>query len=149
MATTATPRRRTAPSRQAGYCVAATVNAVVLYLILVRPGWREVPILTDDTSRVIGLLTVSLFVGMAFNLLYAINDAAWLTSLGGVATTAIGLAVLWRIWQVFPFDFGDATADWPMVARVVLIFAIAGSAIGIVTQFVSLLGALAQPETDK
>lgn len=148
MTVTATPRRRTTPSQQVGYLIAAAINAALLYLILIEPGWRDMPILTDDTSLVIGLVTVSLFVGVAFNLLYAVNDTKLLTSLGGVVTTAIGLAALIRIWQVFPFDFTDSL-DWAMVARVVLVVAIGGSAIGIVVQFVSMLRALAHPRTDR
>jgi len=32
-----------------------------------------------------------------------------LKTLGGVVTTAVGIAALVRIWQVFPFDFDDST----------------------------------------
>jgi hypothetical protein len=42
------------------------------------------------------------------------------------------LAVLVRVWQVFPFDFGGSSVDWPMIVRTALVFAIVGTVIGVV-----------------
>ena len=57
----------------------------------------------------------------------------------GVATTAVGLAVLLRLLTVFPFEFTDQTANWDLVARFALIFALAGAAIGLLVQAVILV----------
>jgi hypothetical protein len=38
-------------------------------------------------------------------------------SLGELVTTGIGLAVLVRIWQVFPFDFAGWSVDWSWLVR--------------------------------
>jgi len=51
------------------------------------------------------------------------------------------IALVW-LWQVFPFDFGDATFDWELLTRWVLGIGIAGSVIAIVVALVSLVRAL-------
>jgi hypothetical protein len=114
---------------------------VVLYLVNVSPGWQAVPFLTDDTTRVLGLLNASFAVGVAANLLYLLVDPAWLRASGKLLTTAVGIAVLTRVWQVFPFDFGDASVDWALWVRIVLVVSLAGSAIGMFAQAVALIRA--------
>ncbi len=136
-----TPTRKVPAARLTGYAVAAAVNAVLLYLINGRPGWEVVPFLTVDVEQVLTLVNVSLIVGLAVNLAYLAHPVPWLVFSGGVVTTGIGLAVLVRLWRVFPFDFG-AGSGWTVFARVVLLLGIAGSAIGIPVQIVSLIGAI-------
>jgi hypothetical protein len=41
-------------------------------------------------------------------------------SLGDLVTTGVSLAVLVRIWQVFPFDFAGWSVDWSWLVRLVL-----------------------------
>jgi hypothetical protein len=139
---TAPVRRPPVAARRVGYLVAAGIHAVLLYLVNVSPGWQAVSFLTEDTRQVLGLVNVSLVAGLVCNLVYVFVDATWLRSLGDLLTTGIGLAVLVRLWQVFPFDFGDATVGWALVAHALLVVGIVGSAIGIVAQFVSLLRTL-------
>jgi len=136
-------RRPAPPARRAGYAVAVTVNLVILYLINVRPGWEAVPFLTADTATLLALVNLSLTVGVAVNLLYLAYDARWFVALGALATTGVGLVVLARIWQVFPFAFG-ADSIWPLLVRVVLLVALAGSSIALVVQFVQFVAGLAR-----
>jgi hypothetical protein len=75
------------------------------------------------------------------NLVYAGYDPPWLTAAGNLVTTAIGVAVLARIWQVFPFEFGDTSYDWALLVRVLLVVGVAGAAIGVVVHAVSLIRA--------
>ncbi|WP_199433771.1 hypothetical protein [Qaidamihabitans albus] len=126
-------------ARRFGYVVAASIGAALLFLINVRPGWEVLPFLTADTGQVLWLVNVSITAGIVVNLVYLAYDVQWFASLGGLLITGTGLACLLRIWQLFPFDFGGSSFDWPMVVRVVLIVAIAGSAIGIVAGVVSLV----------
>ncbi|WP_127507767.1 hypothetical protein [Actinoplanes solisilvae] len=126
-------------TQRTGYAVAAAVNAVLLYLINVGPGWEALPFLTSETERVLVIVNVSLAVGLAANLVYLARPSSWLVPAGGLVTTGIGLVVLVRMWQVFPFDFG-AGSWWPTVARVLLIIAIAGSFIAVPVKIVSLAG---------
>jgi hypothetical protein len=50
--------------------VAAAVNLVLLWLLLVWPGWEALPFLTDQFNQVVGLMSASLLVGAAANLVY-------------------------------------------------------------------------------
>ena len=61
------------------------------------------------------------------------TDPAWLRALGEVATTAVGLAALVAIWQVWPLDL---TLGWDVLARLTVGIGIAGSVIGIVAAMV-------------
>lgn len=120
-----------AAGRRAGYVVAALLNAAMLYAVHVWPGWEVLPFLTEETPQVLGLVTASIVAGLLTNIVYLVSDPAWLRTVGDLVTTSIGLAALIVIWQVFPFDFTAYSFDWELVARVLLVVAIVGSAIGI------------------
>jgi len=132
-------RRPSVVARRFGYIFATAVTAVVFYVINVWPGWREVPFLTDDTGQVLWLVNLSLFAGIAVNAAYVAYDPPWWKSLGDLVTMGIGLAVLARVWQVFPFDFSGYSVNWGVVSRFVLVVAIVGSIVGTMVQSVSLI----------
>jgi hypothetical protein len=138
MASTAT-RRGSVATRRLGYALVAVVNATLLYVVNVWPGWQAASFLTDNTRQVLGLVNLSLAAGLVINVVYLAHDAPRLKLPGDLVTTGIGLAVLVRLWQVFPFDFGGWSVDWSFLVRSLLVVAIVGSAIGILVQFVSLV----------
>ncbi|HEV7186360.1 MAG TPA: hypothetical protein VGN28_00555 [Blastococcus sp.] len=140
MTTTTVTRRPSAASRRAGYVVAAVINGVLLWLIHVWPGWDAVPFLTADFATVLWLVNLSLVVTIALNLVYLVRDPQWLTAAGAVVTTAIGLAAIVLMMQVFPFDFGDS-GFWPVVFRVLLWVALVGSIVGIIANLVTVVRA--------
>lgn len=131
MSVTPTRTRSSVAARRAGYVVSLLIEAAMLYVINVQPGWDAVPFLTEDTALVLGWVNASIVVGLVANLVYLVRDPVWLKALGDLATTAVGLVALQRIWQVFPFDFGDSSFDWPLVVRILLGLGIVGSVIGI------------------
>lgn len=136
-----TPTRLSRLSRSArrvGYVFAVLFNAAGLYLINVWPGWETVPFLTGDTRQVLGIVNAVLITSLAVNILYLFTDPRWLVALGGLVTTVLGLIGLIRIWQEFPFDFGDSSIDWTMVFHIGLVVGIVGSCIAIVVQLVQL-----------
>ena len=133
---------QTRAGRRAGYVIAAAINVVLLWLIHVWPGWDAVPFLTADFDSVLWLVDLSLVVTIVLNLVYLVRDPRWLTAAGAVVTTAIGLAAVIRMMQVFPFDFGDSDV-WPVVFRVLLWVALVGSIIGIVANLVTMVRAVA------
>ncbi|WP_043499802.1 hypothetical protein [Georgenia sp. SUBG003] len=130
-------------ARRAGYTIAVLVNAAMLYAVNAWPGWQAVPFLTADTATVIPAVNASILVSLVVNAVYVVHDPAWLRALGDLMTSAVGVVALVRLWQVFPFDYGDATFDWELVTRWVVGVGIAGSAIAIVVALVSLVRALA------
>ena len=139
MTLTDTPKRPVVAARRAGYVAAALVNAVMLYVVNVWPGWQAVPFLTEGVSLVLGLVNASIAVNLVANLVYLLADPRWLKLLGDVLTTSVGLAARLQIWRVFPFDFSDSSFDWALVARVAIGVGIGGSAIAIVVDLVSLV----------
>ncbi len=126
-------------ARKFGYLVGITVNAVFLYLIHVRPGWEVLPFLTADTPQVLGLMNLSLLAGMVVNAAYVAYDARWFRALGEIATAAIGLAVLARIWRVFPFDFSASSFTWVLPVRAALVMAIVGTILAIFVNLITFL----------
>lgn len=135
MALTDPARRPSAGARRAGYCVAVAFSTAVLVILNGWPGWQALPFLTSDTGQVLWLVNLSLAARIAANVVYVAYDPPWLKSLGDLATTGIGLAAAIRIWQVFPFDL---SSGWSTAVRVLLVIAIAGSCIALVTQLSSL-----------
>lgn len=125
--------------RRIGYVVAILVNGALLYAANRWPGWDAVPFLTDETPQVLGIVNVSLVLGIVVNALYVVTDPPRLRALGDIVTMTVGIVVLSRIWQVFPFDFGDASFPWDTVFRVLLVLGIVGSGIGILVALVNLV----------
>jgi hypothetical protein len=132
-------RRSGSAVRRSTYLLNVVIGGALLYLINVRPGWQVLPFLTGETRQVLGVLNVSLVAGMIVNTACLIADLRRVKALADVVTLGIGLAVVVRVWQVFPFDFGTSGFDWGPVVRVVLALAILGSVIGIIAQFATLI----------
>lgn len=139
MAVTTSTRRPPVAARRVGYVIAVLVNLALLYLVNVWPGWEAVPFLTEDTTRVLTLVNASIVAGAVANVVYLVADPRWLRSFGEAFTTAVGIAAMVRLWQVFPFDFGDTGFDWAIVVRVLLVVGIVGAAIGLLTNLVRLV----------
>ena len=144
--TTQTPSgTRSTAARRGGYAVAALVNAVLLYLVNVQPGWQVLPFLTDGMDDVLGVVNLSLTATLVVNLVYLGYDPPWFTAACQVVLSAISLVVAVRLLQVFPFDFSAYAFDWELLTRVVLWLAVLGSAVGIVAALVKLVRALVRP----
>ena len=156
MATTHHPATQHAPvhakpvagpvARRVGYTIAVALNVALLVLINETPGWQALPFLTDDFTLVLGIVNASIITGVVVNAVYVVLDPAWLRALGDIVTTAVGLAALVRLWQVFPVDFAPAVVDLDLVARWVLAIGIVGSVIGIVAAAARLVRALTPPD---
>ena len=134
-----TGSRSSPGARRAGYVVAVLVNAVLLWLVNVYPGWQALPFLTDDVTDVLPWVNVSLAASLAANLVYLVTDAPRVLAAGQMVLSAIALAVTARLLAVFPFDFSAYTVDWALVTRVVLVVALLGSAVGVVAGLVRLV----------
>jgi hypothetical protein len=135
----ATVGRAPTGARRFGYLVAAAISAVMWYLINVRPGWEDLSFLTPETSDVLWLVNFSFAVSIMANLAYVFLDPRWFKAMGEIVTTSVGLIVVIRLWQVFPFDFTGYSFDWALVARIALGFAFFGSILGILVQIGALV----------
>ncbi|TQJ33513.1 hypothetical protein [Arthrobacter sp. SLBN-122] len=130
-------------TRPSGNFGSAIVNALLLYGINIWPGWQVLPFLTADMARVLDLINASLIAGIIVNLVCVVIRARALLALGNIVVMGFGVAALLRLWEVFPFDFGDGWSGWPVVVRVLLVLGIVGSVIGAVVEVVNLFRALA------
>ncbi len=132
-------------ARRAGYAAAAGVNAVLLFLINVTPGWSILPFLTPDMSIVLPWINASMVAGILANVVYLIRDTPRIKSIGDLVTEAIGLLAMIRLWQVFPFDFGADANAWATVVRVVLIVGVVGTAIAMIVSVVIAIRGRPEP----
>ncbi|MGX7827914.1 hypothetical protein ACTG9Q_22780 [Actinokineospora sp. 24-640] len=136
---------RTAP-RRVGYLIAALVDVVALFLINIAPGWRAVPVLTEDAGAVVVTANIVLVIALAFNVMCLLRPRRALARLSDVVTTAGGLVALAHLRMAFPFSFGDGAADWSGVAKTALTVAIVIVAITLLVQLVMLARAVSTPE---
>ena len=129
-------RRPSVATRRTGYVFATVFNAAVLYAIHSWPGWQQVPFLTSETKQVLSWVSASLIAGLGANAVYLLADPPWLKSLGDLVITGVGLVAIIRVWQVFPFDFGDT---WTLLARIMLAIGFFGSILAMIVQLVVLV----------
>lgn len=121
----------------------AVVNALLLYGINIWPRWQVLPFLTADMGRVLDLINASLIAGIIVNIVCVVIRSRALLALGNLVIMGIGLAALVRLWEVFPFDFGNSWSGWPVLVRVFLALGIVGSVIGAIVEIVNLFRSLA------
>lgn len=126
----ARPRERPpAAARRLGYSFGVAVNLLLLYAVN-RIGWQEVSFLTSDTEQLVGLLNLSLALGVLVNVVLIASDPRWLKAAGDALTTAASIVLLVRVWQVFPFTF-DHGSLWEQVTRIVLGVSLVGCVIAL------------------
>jgi len=124
--------------RKAGYLVAVILNTAVLFLVNVRPGWREVPFLTDSLAGILWLIKLSALSNALINAVYLWRDPAWFKSVAQIGVSVLGLTAAIAMLQVFPFDFSAYSFNWAVVTRVLLWLAVFGSVVAIVTELAHL-----------
>lgn len=124
--------------RRAGYLLSIALNAVFLYIAHHLLSWDWPGFVTGAWDEVLPVMTVSLVVTMAVTSVFIWYDPPWFKSTGNLITTAFGLVVAVRMWQVFPFDFSGYESDWSGLARFVVGVSIAGMVIGLIAETVKL-----------
>lgn len=137
--TTDRPHPAGVASRRAGYVVAAVVNAVLLVLVNVTPGWSVLPFLTADMAIVLPWINASMIVGIVVNAVFVVADGRRVKGLGDLITEVVGLGAMIVLWQVFPFDFGSDASAWATVVRVALVIGIAGTAVAMIVSVVMVI----------
>ncbi len=140
MATTApVPTRST--SRRVGAGGGLVVNLLLIVLVNWWPGWDAVPFLTPAFADVLPWVNASLVVAVVVNLFVAARGSRAAKAAGDAVTSAVGFAVLVRMWQVFPFDVSDG---WRLLIRVLLAVSVFGCVVAFVAAVVTLLAPAAR-----
>jgi len=133
---------RPVASRRVGYAVAVLIDAALLLLLNVSPGWSALPFLTEGFATVLPVVNLSLVVALLVNAVQLVTDPAWLVAAGQLLNAAIALIVSLRLLGVFPFDFSAYSWPWDTVITVILWVGLIGSAIAIVVSVVRLVRAV-------
>lgn len=136
--------RPSASTRRSGYVVALVVNAAMVFVVLNLLDWGVLPFLTEEFTLLVPLIVLSLVASIVANALYLFYDPPWFKTLCQVGLSVISLVVAIRMFQVFPFDFTGYGEAWTGVTRIIVVVAMAGSAISILTESVRLLSRLAR-----
>ena len=137
--------------RQTGYAIAIAVNAGLIYVVTHLLEWDLLGFLTDEFEAVVPIIVFSLIVNIVVNFAYLWYDDEWFKTLGQLVSNVVALVATVRLFTVFPFDFsgygfnvelGSAPFDlnWEFVTRAVLILAMVGLGIAIISEGVKLIG---------
>lgn len=126
-------------ARRFGYVVAIAVNFGLIAVVNNILDWDVAPFLTSDFSRLVGFISLSLGLTIAANFAYLAYDPAWFKSLTQICLLLVSLAVTIRVYQVFPFDFSSYDFDWLTMTRWILIIAMVGTCIGMLTEVAKVL----------
>lgn len=121
---------------QIGYGVAIGVSLMLIYVVQNLEDWDVLPFLTSEFAEVVPWITFSLIAGALVYLGYILFDGQGVRSAGEIVTNMITIVVTWRVFTVFPFDFSAYEFPWDILTRIVLIVAIVGAFIGVVTNVV-------------
>ena len=134
--------RPSVSTRRSGYVVAVVVNAAMIFVVLNLLDWGVPPFLTEQFTLLVPLIVLSLVASMAANSAYLLYDPPWFKSPCQVGISVISLAVAIRMFQVFPFDFTGYGDEWTSVTRIVVVVAMAGSALSVLAESLKLLSRL-------
>jgi hypothetical protein len=130
-------------NKRIGYIVTIIVNVIVLIILNQLLNWNLFSFLTQDFKNVLPIQNISLATTIIFNVAYLFYDPAWFTSLLGIVTNSLGLAVVIRYLSVFPFDFSEYSGfNWTVLARVLLIIGLVGCIIGIIAEALKFVAAI-------
>lgn len=120
--------------KRVGYGVALVINLVLLLVVQNIFDWGWLPFLTEEFATVVPWISFSLFVSAAANLIYVFSDRYPIKSVGQIGMNLVILLASYQIFQVYPFDFSAHDFNWGFVATALLILAMAGAGIGILTE---------------
>lgn len=137
-------RPRPSPAaRRAGYLVTIVLNVVLLVVVNNLLVWGWLPFLTDDFSRVLPILNLSIGASIVANAVYLVYDSLWFTGLSELVLLAISFAAGLSLYRVFPFDFSAYEFAWDTVARGILILGLVGVGVGLLAGIVKLVARVA------
>jgi len=120
--------------QKVGFVIAIAINLAMVVIVHNILDWGWLPFLTSDFADVLPWITFSLIATIVANAIYFLGLRPAAKSIWQIGLNLISLAVTYRIWQVFPFDFSGSDFDWTLVARAVLVLAMVSSAVGAIAE---------------
>jgi hypothetical protein len=125
-------------TRRVGYGFAIGFN--VLFLVVANNTFslEIAPWLTDEFQEVLLIVNFWLGLGIFMNLVYMAYDEVRFKAATQAVLNIVSVAVIWRLLEVFPFDFSEYNFNWDLVVRGVLWLGLVGASIGVVVEVVRL-----------
>ena len=133
-------------AKQIGFAIAIAINLILAWIVANILEWDWLPFLTDDFAEVETIMIISILIGAFANLLYLIYDSRALRLLGDVVTGVVGLFVIVRLFNVFPFAF--ESGPWEGLIRGGLIFVGIAVTIGSIANLAKLIKLLAEGDLE-
>jgi hypothetical protein len=121
-----------------GYAIAVVINLVMLIVVQNVLEWGWFSFLNEEFAEVVPWISLSLIVSVMVNLIYQFNDTTPVKSTGQITTNLISILVTYQVLRVFPFDFSGSSFDWAPVTRIVMVLAMVGAGIGVLTEVLKL-----------
>lgn len=122
-------RSRRRNDARATYVVGLALNAGLLVLINVVPGWEAVPVLTPAAEPAIALLNLAVIGELVAQAMSMVDERLRLRAVASYGISLLCMAAVAQMWIAFPFDFGDAQETWAGATRMVLVGLFAWAAI--------------------
>lgn len=133
------PEELATAGRRFGYGVAIAINLVLVWVVGNLLEWELLGFLTAEFADLVPLIQLGLWVTIAANVVYAMDDRSFATRAAKLVVDVVNLYVTFRVFDVFPFDFSAHTFDWGLVFRGVLLIALVGTAISALVHVGELL----------
>ena len=101
--------------------------------------WDFFPWLTNEFNEALPAINLSLWIAVIVNLLRLAYSPTWFVGITEIISLVFSLRATVVLWRVFPLDFNNHWSGWELFARALLVVAIVGTIIGMLTQAVKLL----------
>jgi hypothetical protein len=126
-------------SRRVGYVVTVLVDAAVLVVINVAPGWQSIGFVTPSFAEVLALVNLSVWLPLLGNVAFVAYDPRWLVDAGQTLFSVVTVGASVRLLEVFPFDFSAYSHDWSAALRVLLWLGVIGGLVSVVVSAAHLV----------
>lgn len=126
-------------ARRFGYSVAVVINLIMLVVVQNILEWGWLPFLAEEFAEVVPWISMSLIVSIVANLVFLFDDQRIIKSTGQILINLISIFVTYQIFTVFPFDFSAYDFNWALVTRILMVLAMVGAGIGVLTEAMRLV----------
>lgn len=139
-------------NRMGNYIASLVLGGVFLWVMNALPSWN-VPVLLESYARALPAINLSLWVQIAMNIVLIFYHPRFFHHLGQIVIAGFSIFAIATIVTVFPLDFSvivvpRGVPSLNLIARLVLIIALGGTAIGAVVHFFKFLAHLFRGEVE-
>ena len=143
------PEELAKAGRRFGYGVAIAINLLLIWFVGNLMDWELVAFLTAEFADLVPLIQFGLWVTVAANVVYMMNDRSFSTRAARLVVDIVNLFVTFRVFDAFPFDFSAHTFNWGFVFRAVLVIALVGTAISAIVHLGQMRSGPSEPRVPR